>query len=77
MSHPLCYTVRMMIKEHKKPTYTLWNGVQLIATYPHTREGMNAAMLRASELGIGAKLYSSRDDLVWSARMADDMMDCE
>ena len=77
MSHPLCYTIRMMIKEDKKPTYTLWNGVQLIKTYPHTREGMDAAMLRASELGIGAKLYSSRDDLVWSARMADDMMDCE
>ena len=75
MSHPLCYTIRMMIKEDKKPTYTLWNGVQLIATYPHTREGMNAAMLRASELGIGAKLYSSHDDLVWSARMAEDFMD--
>ena len=77
MSYPVWYTVRMMIKEDKRPTYTLWNGVQLVSTYPHTREGMNAAMLRASELGIGAKLYSSRDDLVWSARMADDMMDCE
>ena len=66
-----------MHMKDKKPTYTLWNGVQLIATYPHTREGMNAAMLRASELGIGAKLYSSRDALVWSARMAEDMMDCE
>ena len=65
------------MKNEKKPTYTLWNGVTLIATYPHTREGMDAAMLRASELGIGAKLYSSRDDLVWSARMAEDMMDCE
>ena len=54
--------------------YTLWNGVQLIATYPHTREGMDAAMLRASELGMNAKLYSARDDLVWSARMAEDMM---
>ena len=77
MSHPLCYTIRMMIKEDKRPTYTLWNGVQLIKTYPHTREGMDAAMLRASELGIGAKLYSTRDDLVWSARMADELMDCE
>ena len=61
----------------KKPTYTLWNGPTLIKTYPHTREGMDAAMLRASELGMGAALYSSRDDLVWSARMANDMMDCE
>ena len=60
------------MKDEKKPTYTLWNGVQLIATYPHTREGMDAAMSRASGLGIGAKLYSSRDDLVWSARMAED-----
>ena len=77
MSHPLCYTVRMMIKEDKKPTYTLWNGVQLIKTYPHTREGMDAAMLRASELGIGAKLYSSRDDLVWSARMAEEFEENE
>ena len=65
------------MKNEKKATYTLWNGVQLIATYPHTREGMDAAMLRASELGMGAMIYSSRDDLVWSSRMADDMMDCE
>ena len=65
------------MKNEKKATYTLWNGVQLIATYPHTREGMDAAMLRASELGMNAKLYSTRDDLVWSARMAEDMMDCE
>ena len=53
----------------KKPTYTLWNGVQLIKTYPHTREGMDAAMERAMDLGMGAMLYSSRADLVWSARM--------
>jgi hypothetical protein len=65
------------MKNEKKATYTLWNGVQLIATYPHTREGYDAAMLRASELGMGAMIYSSRDDLVWSSRMADDMMDCE
>ena len=65
------------MKNEKKATYTLWNGVQLIATYPHTREGMDAAMERAMGLGMGAKLYSSRDDLVWSARMAEDMMDCE
>ena len=58
-----------MIKNGKRPHYTLWNGVQLIETYPHTREGMDAAMERAMELGMNAKLYSSRDDLVWSARM--------
>ena len=76
MSYPVWYTVRMVIKEDKRPTYTLWNGVQLISTYPHTREGMDAAMERAMGLGMGAKLYSSRDDLVWSARM--DMEDyCE
>ena len=64
------------MKNEKKATYTLWNGVTLIATYPHTREGMDAAMERAMGLGMGAKLYSSRDDLVWSARM--DMEDyCE
>ena len=65
------------MKNEKKPTYTLWNGPTLIKTDPHTREGMDAAMLRAAELGIGATLYSTRDDLVWSARMADDMIDCE
>ena len=74
MSHPPCYTRHMKMK-NDKPTYTLWNGSHMVATYPHTREGMNAAMLRASELGIGAKLYSSRDDLVWAARMAEDFMD--
>ena len=75
MSYPVWYTVRMMIKEDKRPTYTLWNGVQLINTYPHTREGMDAAMERAATLGPSATLYSSRDDLVWSARMAEDFMD--
>ena len=61
--------------KNNEATYTLWNGVQLIATYPHTREGMDAAMLRALDLGMNAKLYSTRDDLVWSARMAEDFMD--
>ena len=56
-----------------KPTYTLWNGVQLIKTYPHTREGMDAAMERAMELGVRAKLYSSRDDLVWSSSDEDEL----
>tara|TARA_Y100000004_G_scaffold182529_1_gene229381 strand:- start:1638 stop:1838 length:201 start_codon:yes stop_codon:yes gene_type:complete len=57
------------MNNEKKATYTLWNGFDAIGTYPHTREGMDAAMERAMELGMGAKLYSSRDDLVWSARM--------
>ena len=78
MSHPLCYTIRMMIKEDKKPTYTLWNGSQLLHTYPHTREGFNAALEQAAEYGgYWLKIFSSRDDLVWSAKMAEDMMDCE
>ena len=72
MSHPLCYTIRMTIKndmkENDKATYALWNGSQLIATYPHTREGSDAAFARAYGLGAGAAIYSSRDDLVWSAR---------
>lgn len=54
-----------------KPTYTLWNGNLVVATYPHTREGMDAAMVRAHELTVGGygklSLYSSRDDLVWSS----------
>ena len=56
----------------KKPTYTLWNGPTLIDTYPHTREGIDAALTKAFDLGNGATIYSSRDDLIWSA-MGDDM----
>ena len=56
------------MKENDKPTYTLWNGSTLIATYPHTREGSDSAFARAYELGVGAAIYSSRDDLVWSAK---------
>ena len=73
MSHLLCYTIRTMIendmKQNDKPTYTLWNGSTLIATYPHTREGSDAAFARAFELGgVSAAIYSSRDDLIWSAK---------
>ena len=57
-----------MKDDMKKATYTLWNGSQMIATYPHTREGYDAAFARAYELGVGAAIYSSRDDLVWSAK---------
>ena len=32
------------------PTYTLWNGVHKVAMYPHTRDGMDAAMERAHDL---------------------------
>jgi len=63
------------MNNEKKATYTLWNGSTLIKTYPHTREGMDAAMERAADFGLSATIYSSRDDLVWSARMADDL--CE
>ncbi len=57
-----------MIMKDDKATYTLWNGSQMIATYPHTREGSDAAFARAYELGVGAAIYSSRDDLIWSAK---------
>ena len=54
-----------------KATYTLWNGNLMVATYPHTREGMDAAMVRAHNLSVGGygklTVYSSRDDLVWSS----------
>ena len=60
-----------MMNDEKKPTYTLWNGSQMIATYPHTREGMDAAMEKAHSLYVGGygtlTLYSSRDDLVWKS----------
>jgi len=59
------------MKNEKKATYTLWNGVNLIGTYPHTREGMDTAMEKAHSLYVGGygnlKLYSSRDDLVWKS----------
>ena len=58
----------MIMKENETPNYTLWNGSQLIATYPHTREGSDAAFARAYELGVSATIYSSRDDLIWSAK---------
>jgi len=56
----------MMIK---KATYTLWNGSELLHTYPHTREGYDAALTQAFEYGgYWIKIFSSRDDLVWSAK---------
>ena len=57
--------------KNEKATYTLWNGSHMVATYPHTREGMDAALVRANDLSIGGygklTIYSSRDDLVWSS----------
>ena len=71
----LCVILYLM-KNEKKPTYTLWLGSSLIKTYPHTREGMDAAMQKAHDMSIGGygilKLYSTRDDLVWSSSMADE-----
>ena len=68
------------MNNEKKATYTLWNGVSLIGTYPHTREGMDAAMEQAHGLTGGGyaslKLYTSRDDLVWkSTPWEDDVED--
>ena len=36
----------------KKATYTLWNGVNLIATYSHTSEGMDSAMQKAHDMSM-------------------------
>ena len=69
-----------MKMKNEQPTYTLWNGNLVVATYPHTREGMDAAMVRAHELTVGGygklSLYSSRDDLVWSSTSWDDAPEC-
>ena len=51
-----------------KATYTLWDGSKLLHPYPHTREGYDAALAQAFEYGgHWLKIFSSRDDLVWSA----------
>lgn len=52
----------------------------MVATYPHTRQGMDAAMEKAHGLYVGGygtlTLYSSRDDLVWkSTSWEDDVED--
>ena len=69
----------MRIKEdNKQATYTLWNGSQLLKTYPHTREGYTAALEQAAEYGgYWLKIFSSRDDLVWSAKMAEEFEENE
>jgi len=61
------------MKQNDKPTYTLWNGSHMVATYPHTREGSDEAFARAHGMQVGGyatgtlAIYSSRDDLVWSS----------
>ena len=77
MSHLVWYTYSIdnMKNEMKneKPTYTLWNGNDIVATYPHTREGSDEAFARAHGMQVGGyavgtlAIYSSRDDLVWSS----------
>ena len=56
-----------MVMKNDKPTYTLWNGPTLIDTFDHNREGYDSALERAFDLGPSASIYSTRDDLVWSA----------
>jgi len=60
----------IVVMKDKEPTYTLWNGSHMVATYPHTSEGMDDAMEQAHDLTIGGygklTIYSSLDDLVWS-----------
>jgi hypothetical protein len=69
---------------NKKPTYTLWHRGDLLDTYTHTRDGMDAAMEKAQEIltddhdGI-VELFSSRDDRVWSSEhdvLSDDWQGC-
>ena len=78
MSYPLCYNLTMKMK-NDKPTYTLWSGSNMVATYPHTREGSDEAFARAYGMQVGGyaagtlAIYSSRDDLVWSS--SDEMED--
>ena len=76
MSHPLCYTVRMIMKDNNKPTYTLWHGGDLIETAPHTRETLDRFivegrdMVEAAPLAGEAEVFSSHDDgRVWSLTM--------
>ncbi len=67
-----------MIMKDDKATYALWDGSKLLHTYPHTREGFNAALEQAAEYGgYWLKIFSSRDDLVWSAKMAEELEENE
>jgi len=44
------------------PTYTLWIGVSLIATRPHTTENYIDLLGIASEASGHARIYSTRED---------------
>ena len=70
-------TIKNDMKENDKATYTLWNGNDIVAEYPHTREGSDAAFARAYGLGAGAAIYSSRDDLIWSASDEGERLDAD
>ena len=51
MSHPLCYTVRMMIKEdNKQATYELWYLGDRCHSRVKRRESFNAMLIDAGEL---------------------------
>ena len=51
MSHPLCYTVRMMIKEdNKRPTYELWFLGDVFNSRVKCRESLNELLVEAGEL---------------------------
>jgi hypothetical protein len=46
----------------EKATYTLWIGVSLIATRPHTTENYIDLLGIASETSGHARIYSTRED---------------
>ena len=51
MSHPLCYTVRMMIKEdNKRATYELWFLGDVFNSRVKCRESLNELLIEAREL---------------------------
>ena len=76
MSHLLRYTYSMHNMKNEKANNALWNKSHLVATYPHTRDGYDAAMEQAHNLTIGGygklTIFSSRDDLVWSSTSDDE-----
>lgn len=47
----------------EKATYTLWIGVSLIATRPHTTENYIDLLGIASETSGHARIYSTREDM--------------
>ena len=49
-------------------TYTLWNEGTLLWKGEHTRATFDEMLEEAYDLDGTVEIYSSRDDLVWSAR---------